>query len=720
MILQGLKVNNHRITGQLLISSVSAVCLLIAFGTQAQDETVLSTITVSAQKQQDPKTAVKSYVAKTSSTASKTGRAIIETQQSVSVITRDRIVDQNARTLAEALNYSAGVVGEPYGRDARFDAPNIRGFDGRQAQFLNGLRMMRTAGATAVEIYGLERVEVMLGPGSVMYGQGNPGGMINMISKRPTFEPFGEVGLGIGSDDHYESFFDVGGEVSEGSDFAYRLTGLARNAHLQTDFLTDDRYFIAPALTWQPDEDTKLTVLTSVQHDKPSSPSGLPYQLSLNSDASGFRLPREFTTGDPSFDTSNRTLTNIGYELEHRLNDVWLLRQNARYSNLDWEYQALGISSAGLAADGRTIRRTATFQDELLNTVNIDNNLQADLSTGLVDHTLLLGLDHRYFDNNVTTEFWNATALDAFNPVYGGPISLTSRTLYTKVDSTLTQTGLYAQDELGFDNWRATLGMRYDWASTEGTSSNPATGASRPLDKDDEAFTGRAGLSYLFDGGIAPYVSYSTSFEPVPVPASGNLLEPTTGEQVEVGVKYQPDGWDGFFSVAAYDLRQKNVLTTVVVGGVSQSAQIGEVRVKGLELSGTASLVDGLDLTAAFTHMNAEIVEGTNNGNRPDNLPENAASLWVKYAIPEDTAFAGLGIAGGVRYLGQRFGNTANTFDLSSVTLFDAGLTFEKNGYKGALTLRNIFDKDYVASCGTFGCTYGEGRTIMGKLTYAW
>lgn len=706
-------------TRQLLAAGVSALCLFTTQQVRAQDATTLSPIVVETGRKEDPTAPLKGYVARTS-TASRTGRAVVETQQSVAVITADRIRAQDAKTVAEALEYTPGVVGQPYGKDARFDSPVIRGFDGRQAQFLNGLRMMRTAGAPPVEIYGLERVEVLLGPGSVMFGQGNPGGLVNQISKRPTFAPIGEAGIAVGNHDQYEAFFDIGGAVTEGSDFAWRLTGLGRNAHLDTDYLTNDRYFIAPALTWQPDEQTKLTVLTSFQHDRPSAPSGLPSQLTLGSGLNGFRLPTHFSTGDPAFDSTSRKLTNIGYELEHRLDDVWTFRQNARYTSLDWDYRSMGMSSLGLAADGRTIRRTATFQNEMLNTWNIDNNAQAEFSTGPVDHTFVAGVDYRYFDNNVTTQFWNATPIDALNPVYGAPISLLSRSVYTHVDSKLTQTGIYAQDELSLGNWRGTLGLRHDWASTSGTSANPATGVARSLDKDDHKFTGRAGLGYLFDNGIAPYISYATSFEPVPVPASGNLLEPTTGEQIEAGIKYQPEGWDGFFTAAAYDLRQKNVLTTIVVNGASQSAQIGEVRVRGIELSGTTSLATGLDLTASYTHMNAEIVQGANNGNRPDNLPENAASLWLKYTIQEGSPLEGLGLAAGVRHIGQRYGNAANTLDLDAITLFDAGVTFEKDGYKASLSVRNIADREYVASCGTFGCNYGEGRSIMGKLTYTW
>lgn len=683
---------------------------------QTASDTTLTPIVLEADGIEDPTGRVKGYVAKTSASATKTDTPLIETQQSVSVITRDQIEAQHAQTLGEVLNYTPGVVGEPYGADPRFDSPIIRGFDGRQGQYLNGLRMMRTAGAPSFETYGLERVEVLRGPASLMYGQGNPGGIINQISKRPQFESFGEVGTQAGSFDTYGAFFDFGGPVSEDSDFAYRLTGLGKAAGAQTDNLDNDRYFIAPTLTWQPNDDTKLTILTSFQHDNPSAPSGLPPQYTLN--ATGYRLPRNFYVGEKNFDTSDRNLTNLGYEFEHRIDEVWTFRQNFRYTNFDWEYRSLGMSSLGLLPDGRTLRRNATFQDELLNTVNIDNNLQADFDTGDVRHKLLLGMDYRYFDNDTWTRFYQATPLDVLAPAYGVPITLISATTNTHVKSELSQIGVYAQDELSLGNWRATLGLRQDWASSDGVSINNLTGARPSLDRDDQKLTGRAGISYLFDNGIAPYFSYATSFEPVVTAGvGGTSFEPTTGEQFELGVKYQPDGWNGFFAAAVYDLKQKNVLRTVAPG---ISEQIGEVHARGVELEGVVSLDQGLDIRAAYTYTDAEIGAGADNGNRVENVPEHAGSLWVNYTFQEATALEGLGVGGGVRFIGQRYGNSANTFDLDGVTLFDAALTYNRNGYKASLSIHNIADEDYVASCSSFGCYYGDGRTIMGKLTYTW
>ncbi|MGE7368430.1 TonB-dependent siderophore receptor [Neorhizobium sp. NPDC001467] len=701
----------------MLTASVTFAFCLGTWQAVAQDadgSTMLAPIVVTGNGD-DPKGPVKGYVAKSSSTASKTGTPLIETQQSVSVVTRDQIEAQNAQTLGEVLEYTPGVVGQPYGADPRFDSPSIRGFDGRQSQFLNGLRMMRTAGAPAVETYGLERVEVLRGPASVMYGQGNPGGMTNMISKRPTFETFGEIGVQAGSYDYHGAFFDFGGTVADSDTLAYRLTGMGRKSGEQTDFLDDDRYFIAPALTFKPDEDTSLTILTSLQHDNPSTPSGLPPSLTLN--ATSFRLPRDFYVGDRGFDRSSRTLANLGYEFEHRFDETFTFRQNFRYSRFDWDYQAVSLSSLnGGMLNPRTLRRTTLFQGEHLNTYNMDNQLQADLATGALEHRILFGLDTRYFDNNTRSDFGTAPGLDIFAPDYDQNF-VSTLTSSSDIRSDLTQIGLYAQDEIRLDNWRATVALRQDWARTKSASTNLA-GLTTRYDQRDSKLTGRAGLSYLFDNGIAPYVSYATSFEPVaPIRRSAAVTvpgEPTTGEQVEAGVKYQPEGFDGFFSAAIYDLKQKNVVRTVAT---NVQEQIGEVHVRGLELEGVASLAEGLDLRAAYTYMDARV---SDTGLRPETVPDNTASLWLNYTVQEGTALEGLGIGGGMRYVGSRYGNAANTFKMDGNILFDAALSYRRNGYKASLNIQNIADETYLSNCGTFGCYYGEGRSVMWKLSFTW
>lgn len=220
-------IQSHLLVTTALVSALSAGPIARA---QEAKDTTLAPIVLQGQGTADPRGPVDGYVAKTSATASKTGTPILETQQSISVVTRDEMDAQAAQTLGQALNYTPGVLGQPYGSDPRFDSPIVRGFDGRQMQYLNGLRLMRTAGAPPIEIYGLERVDVLRGPASVMYGQANPGGIINQISKRPNFETFGEVGTQFGSYDTYGAFFDLGGVVAGHDDLAYRLTGLGRLA----------------------------------------------------------------------------------------------------------------------------------------------------------------------------------------------------------------------------------------------------------------------------------------------------------------------------------------------------------------------------------------------------------------------------------------------------------------------------------------------------------
>ncbi|AYD00334.1 TonB-dependent siderophore receptor [Neorhizobium sp. NCHU2750] len=688
--------------------------------TTTQNGTALAPIVIQGDGEKGGKGPVKGYVAKTSASATKTGTPILETQQSVSVVTKDQMDAQGVTNVGEALDYSAGVVGEPYGSDGRFDSPRIRGFDGAQSEYLNGLKIMRTSGAPAIEPYGLERIEVLKGPASVLYGQGNPGGLIDMISKHPQFDnPTNEAGFVFGSYDTYGAFFDIGGPVKQGSDFAYRLTGLARNAGQQTDDLQNDRYFIAPALTWQPDEDTTITLLASVQHDNPDAPSGLPSSMLSGSNS----LSRDFSIGDKDFDSSNRTLTNIGYEVEHKLNDVWTFRQNMRYSHFKWDFDSLYYS--GLEADGITLDRGATYQRENLNTWNLDTSMQAEFDTGEVEHKAIVGLDLRYFNNSTLTEFGYAPSLSSTDPVRG--VSIPKDVWYTQdVNTNLWQAGVYAQDEISYDKWRATLGLRHDWSGTTGDQYTNflGSGATSSLDQNDHKLTGRVGLSYLFDNGIAPYASYATSFEPTAgANAAGDPLRPTTGEQYEVGVKYQPTGFNGFFSAAAYDLKQKNVLTTTTLpGGATTSDQIGEVHVKGIELEGVVSLAQGLNLRAAYTYMDPEIVGGDNDGNMPANTPKNMASLWLDYTLQEDTLVPGLGFGGGVRYVGQRYGLDANadSNDLRSNTLFDAAIHYTRDNIKASLNFQNIADKKYVSNCGSFGCYYGDGRTVMGKLTFSW
>ncbi|MBB6306085.1 TonB-dependent siderophore receptor [Xanthobacter tagetidis] len=698
----------------ILLCGVALGALAAAPGLAQQSDTQLEELTVEGRNTQSPTGPVQGYVARNTITGSKTDTPIIEIPQSVSVVTRDQMDDRQVQNVGQALDYSVGVLGQPFGTDPRFDAPLLRGFSAANSQYLNSLKLVRELGATSIEPYGLERIDVLLGPASVLYGQGNPGGLIDMISKRPTFTTFGEVQGQIGSFDRYVGAFDVGGVV--GTDFAYRLTGLARDSGTETDYLQDNRLFFAPALTWK-GADTSLTILANVQYDEVGSPVGLPVEYTVGP-RQNLLSPNLFL-GDPNYNSSNRTLASIGYEFQHSFNDAWQVRQNGRYLSLNWDYTNLYYSA--LDATNPTIaNRGSSANSENQDTFTLDTQIQGNFQTGALSHKLLLGVDFRHYSQDNLTEFGVAPPISLLMPTYG-PINPGTPWYTSAVNGTVTQTGLYAQDQIRYGKWLLTAGIRQDWASVDSTTDTNF--GDTVQDQNDAATTGRIGLTYLFDNGLAPYASYSTSFEPVignmPAVLGGAAFKPSTGEQVEVGVKYQPVGWNAFFTAALYDIRQQNVLSNELIGGINYQTQIGAVEVKGLELSATMSLSDGWRVLANYTYMNAEITEGEFAGNRPANVPENMGNVWLQYSFKSGT-LAGLGVAGGVRYVGSRYALDNNSIFLDANTLFDAALTYEKGPYKAQINVNNIANETYVSSCGFFGCYYGNGRTVIGQLSYRW
>ena len=690
-----------------LLAGASLVALASAAAAQ-QAVTALDPVTLTGSG--DATAPVSGYVAATTASG-KSATPLVETPRSVAVITRDLIEDTGAQTLGQALATTAGVVGEPYGADPRFDSPVLRGFDTRNAQYLDSLRIMRSAGAPAFELYGLERVEVLKGPASTLYGSGSPAGIINMIQKRAQTEHAAETGVTLSDDGDAKLTFDVNRAVSE--TLAFRLTGVAGKTEEQISEVSNDRGYLGFATRWQATEATEVQIITSYQADSPITPAGLPFDLT----GQGYdKALREFYIGDSAADSSDRRMLNLGYEVTHDFDNGWVLSQSARYQKFDWDY--VGFYVAGGSA-GNIVNRGVTYQDEDTSTVNVDTRMTGSFDTGSASHKLMFGLDLRRYEDLTSTDFATASALDITDPATL-PATITAPWYLLDKDLTLEQAGIYVQDEITAGAWRATLGLRRDWASQKGTSTNNF-GGTTVVDQQDQATTGQAGLAYVMENGVTPYVSYATSFDPeLGVDIDGKQLNPTEGKQWELGVKYEPTAFTGFFSVAVYDLRQENVSVSVTEGGVTGTRQIGEVVSKGIEFEAAAELGAGWGVKAAFSLNDAE-QKGANDGMRPANTPRSAGAVWLTYDFAEGSAAEGLQLAGGLRHIGQRFGDNANTYDLEAVTLVDLGASYAfANGAEASLNLGNLTDEVYVANCGSFGCYYGEGRTVTAKLNYTW
>ncbi|MDQ3773791.1 MAG: TonB-dependent siderophore receptor [Pseudomonadota bacterium] len=671
------------------------------------------------------------YVATQSATATKTDTPIIETPQSISVVTRDRMEAQNAQSVSDALRYTAGVVAESNGPDPRSDEVTIRGLETASSgsQYRDGLRDFAFGGQGGIvmEPYGLERIEVLRGPASVLYGQGAPGGLINLITKRPTQIPLYEIQLQYGSFDRKQAAFDLSGPIDDEGRFLYRLTGLARDADSQIDFVTDDRIYFAPALTWQPSNDTRLTLLASYQeNERGQGYQALPRVGTLVPGRFGFIATDRFV-GEPGFDRFDQERTSLGYEFEHHLNSAWSLRQNFRW--MDQETLHDTIFFTGLQDDGATIDRAVLKGREWVRHTAIDNQVRWRLKNSVIEQTVLFGLDHQRLRGDFGSMFLfsSVPSLDVYNPVYGQPLPISNDTPPDDTRNTLTQTGLYVQDQLKlYDKWVLSLGGRYDWAD----SGTEDLLADTKTDQDDEAFTGRAGLLYLADNGLAPYFSYSESFLPIAdTDFFGEPFEPETGEQYEVGVKYQPPGANAFVTLAAFDLRRQNVLTQDPEN-FDNLIQTGEVRSRGIEVEAVASLDFGLDLILAYTYLDPEITksnvvddegERIEEGETPTGVPEHTASLWADYTI-QGGALAELGFGAGVRYRGSTFGDVPNTIKVPDVPLVDAVVHYSWKNLYFALNASNLFDEEYVAFCGfpSDGCKYGNRRFVAATLTYRW
>ncbi|MCK9797014.1 TonB-dependent siderophore receptor [Pseudomonas sp. MAFF 302030] len=677
---------------------------------------------------------VAGIVAKRSATGSKTDSALVEIPQTINVVTASEIKARGAMSVTEALRYTPGMTGGGFADRVKvFDEPTSRGFSPTPL-YLDGLHLPygggSTGGALQIDPYTLERIEVLKGPASVLYGQNQPGGIVNMVSKRPTETPLHQVVLEAGTYDHKSVSLDLGGPLDEQGQFLYRLTGRVTDSQSEVNYAEQKRQLIAPSLTWRPNDDTSLTLFGQYQKDNDvPEAQGLPRIGTLVSTVNG-KIDRDLFLGEPGVNAYDRDQFVLGYELSHRLDETWTLKQNARYADVDDHFRAPlhGYSFVANpvtgANDQRYMTRYGVDWKQHNRVLGVDNIAQAEFDTGALKHTLLVGLDYYRFNSQFAGKYDRTPPIiDLYTPTYGQSLDFTG--LY-RWDNTVNQTGLYVQDQIKLDRWVLVLGGRYDWAKTD----NEVVLAKTRSGGKDEAFSGRAGLVYLFDNGLAPFVSYSESFLPLSgTDADFKAFEPSTGRQYEVGIKYQPPGQESFVQISAYHLDQENVLNSIP--GTMFSDQSGAVRSVGLELEGKAALSEALEVIGSLSRNDIKYTKDDSGrqGRHPAGSPPLTAALWVNYTLLGDTPMAGLGAGLGARYVRSSYGTDyAGAFQIPSYTVLDAAVTYDLSksplqlkGVKLALNVKNLEDKTYVDLCRSdVDCYYGEGRTVLSSLTYDW
>ncbi|WP_275286070.1 TonB-dependent siderophore receptor [Halomonas elongata] len=673
-----------------------------SLATQAQQTEQLDTVTV------------------TGTAATKTETPFNETPQAISRVEREDWEEKGAETVQRALNYTAGVYANQVGASNRYDYIVMRGFsDGSLSNtFLDGLKLMGDANSYSslvVDPYFLESVEVVKGPASVLYGRASPGGLVSMTSKRPEFEDSGEVRVGVGNNAQRSAAFDLTGPLDEERRVAFRLTGKASAADTQFGPVEEKRYAFAPQLTWDITDATSLTLHAYLQEDPEGGyHSGVPYEGAVES-RNGQKIDNTFFDGEDDYDKFERTQRLIGYDLEHRFNDDWTARQKLLYLNTDVTLNQ--VYGFGWANDTE-LNRYYSGGEESMEAWTLDNQLQAELETGAVEHTLLFGADYQQRENDISWPSGAFPPLDAFDPEYGA--EPTAMYAPTREKHELSQVGAYVQDQMAIGNWRFSLGGRYDWVDIENTTKG--TGATSELD--DTQFSGRAGLLYRFDNGVSPYVSYSTAFTPTSfVDVNGDLLEPMEGQQLETGVKFQPRGTQDRYSLALFHIDQENVATKEQPTDPYEA--IGEIESQGVELEAHTQLTDNLRLQASysFTDITYAKSDDGNEGNHAIYAPRHQASVWGHYRF-DDGAFAGLGAGLGIRYRADIQADRANTEQVPDYTLVDAALSYDfanagLDGVTARLNVNNLMDKEYVASCNSLQyCYFGAERSVKATVSY--
>ncbi|MFY3284866.1 TonB-dependent siderophore receptor [Achromobacter xylosoxidans] len=642
--------------------------------------------------------------------AAKTLAPLISVPQSVSVVTAADMQARGARSVTQALQYTPGVQIDNYGgTEVRNDWIVLRGFDAKlTGDYRDGLSQMPYDQIRArVPAYALEQIEVVRGPVSALYGQAAPGGIVNRVTKRPPETPLREAALQFGSFEHKQAYLDLGGPVNDSGQARLRLTATAKESGTQDKYDSDHRYrdnlaYVAPAFGWR-DADTSFTLLMHYQHDRNDGESRAYY-------------PTRVLVGDYGYDRNDRDFFSLGYQLEHRLNAQWRVRQYARYQHGDMLLR--NLYAGALASDGRTLARAQLQARERAEGLAVDSQIEGDMEGGGLRHTLLAGLDARRLSGRQHYQQAAASSLDLRDPRYGQGITLPSGApSIIKVRQVSEQWGLYLQDKIQAGDWTVLLGVRRD-DYRDVTDNQLADTRTRGR---GDVYTWRAGVSYAAGAGVAPYAGYATSFVPqAGASYDGKPFDPSRAGQFEVGVKFQPPQSQSLYTLALFDLRQRNVLTADPdPAHPGFSVTTGRVRARGLELEAKIGLTRDWDLLAAYTLNDVKNLQANDGtaGKIPIVTPRQMASVWLNRSLGGWLAGWSAGV--GVRHIGSTYVDAANTMKNGATTVVDAALAYDAGAWRLALDASNVFNRQsVVCRGGRSNCRYGVDRTVLATVTY--
>ncbi|MER8373878.1 TonB-dependent siderophore receptor [Mesorhizobium sp. M1406] len=673
-----------------------------AHAQDGETATMLGKIEVTAQSNEILKQ--DGYVAKKDRIGTKTDTPLARIPQAVSVVTQKQIEDQKPRTLNETLGYTASANPNSFGFDTRYDAFFLRGFQAfYNGMFRDGLRQYNGPSAWfRTEPYGIEGVTILKGPASSLYGVSGPGGIVNVVTKRPKDEPFREIELLAGEHNRFQAALDASGPVNEDGSILYRFTSLGRKSDTELSGYPDDKVYLAPAITFKPDEDTKLTILGEYSKSVTGGTAAF-YN-------SSYGVLSNLYEGDPAWNDFAQSQGRIGYEFEHRFNDLLTVRQNLRYNAVDSD-----IEYSGHYPDGADLRRYWGHYTETMKNFVVDNMAQFEFDTGPVKHIAVGGIDYAWSDYDAASglSYISVDDIKAMPVPHSG-------------GQQMNQLGVYLHDQMEWNDFILFTSGRYDWVDTTSTAADDSTSKQK-----DSAFSGRLGLSYQTEWGITPYVNYSTSFSPnigfvyddVASPV-GRVARPTIATQKEIGVKYEIPNYNATVSAALFDIDQKDGVVFDASTGINKQRQL-DLNSRGIELEASASLDNGFSFIASYTYLRVRIEQGAEgtDGKELSATPNHILSLWGHYQF-ENGTLEGLGLGTGVRFAGSSYGDDTNTFKNSARAFVDASLSYDfghrnpkLEGVKLQVNAKNLFDSQKTI-CSAGYCYRDEGRSLFASLRY--
>ncbi len=714
----------------------------------------------------------------------KTDTPLMETPQSITVIDGAELTLRNVQSINQALGYVAGVsLNQRGGMVTRYDQLVLRGF--APGVYQDGMRLIAGPYSTPqIDFNRVERVDIVKGPASVLYGNSTPGGLVNLVSKMPEATAFGRVELQAGNYDTLRAVADVNQPLDGEGRLLFRVVGGWQKGDGLTDGTFAERYHVSPMITFAPTQQTSLTLLAAYQRSPSGGGySGIPAYGSVLPNPFG-ELRREINTGDPGYERYDHKQKAIAAFFRHEFNESLSFRSNFRFQNNQLSYRQLYVAGFARTAAGNsdfsTITRGGGGADEDFDTLTLDNHFAAKFATGPLRHNVLVGVDYQNITGENFQQFNTGVSanpltsipnLNLFRPAYGGALPSFDLTVlssgYVNTYGKRTQVGVYLQDQIAIGRLQLIASGRFDWYDQTTRNKRVAAGGNGAATfLSQNAFTARLGALYEFEFGLSPYFSFSESFEPQTgsryvTATTTEPFEPVTGRQYEAGLKFQPRGTNAIFTASVYDLRRRKVPVAdpgAPANGLPSNSQIqiGEVRVRGVELEGRGEVVRGLDVIVAASYTDAIITQGTKataatatvgavpstTGTRQLGTPEWLASGFVSYDFSRNAGvtgpLGGLKLGGGVRYVGGSDGTTQykvisgvatfERFTTDSFTLVDAVIGYDLgkassalSGFNLAVNAANLFDTRHVSACPfNNSCYFGAGRTVTASLRFNW